>query len=141
MRVSLLVLLLLATGMTHGHEVRHVTIEAPALVTTIRYADDVNVAGAPYEIRPRGQVDPIQMGWTDSQGRIAFASAAPGAYQVSVFTMDGHGVNFELVVDETQTLAAADRPLVERHAGIVAGVGILFGLFGLLMLFQRRSAG
>lgn len=141
MRLLLPCLLLIVTGIVQAHEVQHALTQSSATIITLRYSDDVSVAGAPYEIRPQGEADPVQMGWTDRDGRIAFAPRTPGSYRVSVFTADGHGVNLDVQVDASLTTAHAEAPLVERHARIVAGVGILFGLFGLLMLFYRRRPG
>ena len=141
MRASVILPLLLLSIAVHAHELRYTTTQGSAILIEVTAPGEGGLANAPYEIRAGGASTPVQMGWTTATGRIAFAPAEPGTYQVSVFSAGGHGVNFELEVDEAFTLAATEQPFVARHAKSLIGVSVLFGLFGLLMLFYRRTGG
>ena len=136
--LSLLITIALVPGLTaHAHELQYSTHEGRAILITVGYAGHGALAAAPYEIRRQGETSPVQMGWTDADGRIAFAPRAPGTYQVSVFSEGGHGVNFSLDIEEDLALSGAERPVAARYIKLLVGIGILFGLFGLLMLFYR----
>ena len=143
MRASMIALLLLPlfAATAQAHELHYGTTEGRAILIDVGYPDHGPLAGAPYEIRAKGDAAPVQMGWTDTSGRIAFAPASAGTYQVSVFSEGGHGVNFAFDVGEDFLLADAEQPPIERHLKLLVGVGVILGLFGLLMLFYRRRPG
>lgn len=138
MRASMIVLLLFIAATAQAHELHYSTTEGSAILIDISYPEHGALAGAPYEIRVQGETDPVQMGWTDTHGRIAFAPAMAGTYQVSVFSQGGHGVNVAFEVGEDLLLANAEQPPIARHLKLVVGIGVILGIFGLLMLFYRR---
>jgi hypothetical protein len=55
-----------------------------------------------------------------------------------VFSEDGHGLDIALETGPGWTLAGAERPLFERYARVLVGVGVLLGIFGAISLFYRR---
>jgi hypothetical protein len=81
-----------------------------------------------------------QVGRTDRNGRIVFVPDRPGTWRVRAFSEDGHGV------DETVAVDAVAGPRrgspADRTSRIIAGLGIILGLFGGIALFyRRRGAG
>lgn len=139
MRASMIVLLMLMASSANAHELHYSTTEGRAILIEISYPDHGALSGAPYEIRAAGETAPVQMGWTDAHGRIAFAPLSAGTYHVSVFSEGGHGVNVSVEVDENLAVTASTRAPIERHLKILVGIGVLLGIFGLLMLFYRRK--
>jgi hypothetical protein len=76
---------------------------------------------------------PVWKGKTDDDGRFSFSPERAGKWRVVV--ADGIGHRAELFLDEGAVPFPA-RP--DRFARVLAGVGFLFGLFGLWVLFRRR---
>ena len=81
----------------------------------------------------------FQSGRTDVLGRITFLPDQAGEWRVKVYSEDGHGVDLVLPLDEHSEASGMDQPLFTRYARIVAGVGIILGVFGLISLVRRRG--
>lgn len=138
-RAPLLGLLLALAATSEAHDLQYTTTSATALVVTLGYPDGSPFSYEQFEVYPLGQEVPFQVGRTDAQGRLAFLPPGPGRYQVRAMSQDGHGQVFEVEADAAGLLVAADRPLYERYQRLFVGLGVLLGLFGLLMLFYRRK--
>jgi nickel transport protein len=76
---------------------------------------------------------PAWKGKTDDDGRFSFSPDRAGKWQVVV--ADGIGHRAELVLEEGAVPFPAPP---DRYARVLAGVGFLFGVFGLWVLFRRR---
>jgi nickel transport protein len=124
-----------------AHDLQYTTISATALVVTLVYPDGSPFSYESFEVYPLGNEIPFQVGRTDARGRLAFLPPGPGRYQVRAMSQDGHGLVFEVEADAAGLLVVADRPLYERYQRLFVGLGLLLGLFGLLMLFYRRKIG
>lgn len=134
--------LLLALAVNgEAHDLQYTTTSATAVVVTLGYPDGSPFSYETFEVYPLGQEIPFQTGRTDARGRLAFLPPGPGRYQVRAMSQDGHGLVVEVEADAADLLAAAERPLYERYQRLFVGLGILLGLFGLLMLFYRRKIG
>ncbi len=123
-----------------GHGVHHEVGAARAVVVTMEYRHDQPMAHAAYEVFRQGDEQPYQKGETDALGRITFLPDRADAWRVRVHSRDGHGQEVKLTTDAAATPSSAGEQEAhdDRHERIVAGVGILFGLFGLIALFLRR---
>jgi nickel transport protein len=132
---------LLATLATPGwaHDLHYTTTTATATLISLQYPNGKGFAYEAYEIYPKGADIPIQVGRTDAGGRIAFVPTEPGAYRLRVFSEDGHGLDVTLEIGPDHLLREMDRPLIDRYQRVLVGLGILLGLFGLIMLFYRRK--
>jgi nickel transport protein len=131
-----LALLLLALPVG-AHELQHEITTQEATVVSLRYADGTPFAYEAYEIGPRGAELPLQSGRSDAQGRIAFIAPETGRYTLRAWSEDGHGTVLD--IDATPGAQRAGDGVTDRTLKILAGVGILFGVFGVLALFKRRT--
>ncbi|MBM4116257.1 hypothetical protein FJ251_00700 [bacterium] len=149
-----------AAGRAHAHGVRHAVSHASAVVVTIRHVDGAPLVGAQYRMFAPGADSPFQSGRTDAAGRVGFLPDRPGEWRLTAASEDGHGADIAIAIDSSLAVplaadstvaarppllmipgsaaAAKVRPLWDRAAPIVAGVGLLFGLFGVVVLFARR---
>lgn len=135
----LLCFLLLLPAVLRAHELRYEVAEGRAVSVQIFSSSSTGLAGQAYEIyRPGEKDEPFQSGRTDAHGRLVFLPDRPGEWRITVFSEDGHGLDFLLRTDASGTVEPADRPLLDRHAGLVIGVALIFGLFGLVNLTARR---
>jgi nickel transport protein len=76
----------------------------------------------------------FRQGKLDGEGRFSFYPDRPGGWRVVV--KDGRGHRSELVL-EGEIPSSLVRP--DRLSRILAGVGFLFGLFGLWAFYLRRT--
>ncbi len=121
-----------------AHEVLQRVARQEAVVVTLQYADGSPFAYELYEVLPPGETLPFQTGRADALGRVAFLPDRPGEWRVKTSSEDGHGAELSIAVDTAGAAAASPRSLWERAGRLVAGVAILFGLFGVVTLFARR---
>lgn len=139
MRRLVFLLLLAASAALNAHELHYTAASGEAVVLRVFYADAKGFAFEAYEISRDGEALPVQVGRTDAQGRIAFLPDGAGTWRLKAFTEDGHGLDVRFTTDAAAQLDALDKPFYERHARILVGVGLIFGVFGLLSLFIRRK--
>jgi nickel transport protein len=137
MRALLLLCVLGLAAPAPAHELRHEVEVREATVVTLRYADGTPFAFEAYELAVAGAQSPLQTGRSDALGRIAFVAPEPGRYTLRSWSEDGHGALLSL---EAGPGAGAPAPSgADRGLKILAGVGILFGVFGVLALLKRRT--
>ena len=121
-----------------AHDLRHSIEEGAAVTVKLFFADGNEFSFESYEVYRAGEEIPFQVGRTDALGRIVFLPDRAGTWRVKAFSEDGHGADLSLTTGAQGAIESADRPLFERHARLVVGVSINFGIFGLLSLFARR---
>lgn len=128
-------------GPALAHEVHVETARQPAAVLRLTYADGEPFAFEAYELYLPGKETPEQVGRTNAQGQIIFLPGQQSAWRVKAFSADGHGIDQRMEFTPTPAegtaapVASAQPPRAWQFA---AGLGILFGLFGLVQLFLRR---
>lgn len=134
---------LLACPAAGAHELKVDSQRETASVVRLSWADGQPFAFEAYELYLPGQEVPTQLGRTDARGRIVFLPGANREWRIKAFSADGHGVDQLLQVDATDggdaagsgSAAGGDKP---RALLLAAGLGVVFGLFGLVQLFVRR---
>lgn len=121
-----------------AHDLHHEVSQGQAVVIRLSYADDTPFAFVAYEIYPKDEKLPVQVGRTDARGRIAFLPERAGAWRIKAYSEDGHGLDFALTTDAA-SIVASDQPLYERYGRIVVGVALILGLFGFISLYLKRK--
>jgi nickel transport protein len=129
-------------GPALAHEVHVETAHQSAAVLRLTYADGEPFAFEAYELYLPGKEVPEQVGRTNAQGQIIFLPGQQSAWRVKAFSADGHGIDQRM--EFTPTPAEGAGPPVPsaqppRAWQLATGLGILFGLFGLVQLFSRRT--
>jgi nickel transport protein len=133
---TLLICLTAARGA--AHEVDHAVARTDAVVVTLSHEDGETFSNEAYEVIGPGDSNPFQTGRTDANGRITFVPDRTGTWRVRAFSEDGHGVDFTIDVDDLE-MAAEARRSPGRGLGIpLAGVFVIFALFGILSLFLKK---
>jgi nickel transport protein len=128
-------------GPALAHEVHVETARQPAAVLRLTYADGEPFAFEAYELYLPGREIPEQVGRTNAHGQIVFLPGQQLTWRVKAFSADGHGIDQRMEFTPTSAAGtaapvASARP--PRAWLLAAGLGILFGLFGLVQLFLRR---
>lgn len=123
-----------------AHEVNAELGSLPVTVVSLSYGDGEAFSYEQYEVLVEGGTVPVQTGRTDARGRAAILPVPGKRLLFRVASKDGHGAS--LTLEATPEAAAAtatgDGPGAPRWLLVLAGGGILFGLFGLLQLLLRR---
>lgn len=126
-----------------AHEVHGRQQLLPMTVITLTYADGKPFAYEQFELTAQGAETPSQVGRTDALGRVAVLPVPGKSLELVATSKDGHGTRLTLPANDSNAVPPA--PTVTetpRWMMLVSGVGILFGVFGLLQLFwhSRRTA-
>ncbi|HET7833682.1 MAG TPA: ABC transporter permease [Gallionella sp.] len=142
MRAVVFVFLTLFCGAALAHEIRVDTTQQAATVIRLTYADGRPFTFEAYELYLPGKDIPEQVGRTNAQGQIIFLSGNQTEWRIKAFSADGHGVDQQMKLaapsaGSTSTLNASAEP--PRALLLAAGLGVLFGVFGLVQLSMRRK--
>ena len=134
--------LLLPFGV-HAHAMLHEVVDGEAVTLRLSYGGADQPLFEPYEVFAPGLETPFQSGRVNALGELSFRPDRPGTWRVRVATEDGHGAVIRLEIDEAGV--AASMPTQHGHAHeywprVVAALGYLLGVFGLLALWRARRA-
>jgi nickel transport protein len=138
----LLLCLALLSCSAWGHEIKLELSQQAAAVVQLAYADGQPFAFEAYELYHPNKEVPEQVGRTNGEGQIVFLPGTRTDWRLKAVSADGHGVDQILKV----SIAATDgnhQPCqttgLPRTLLLVVGLGILFGLFGVVQLFLRKK--
>jgi nickel transport protein len=140
-----ILLLGLLAGSAMAHEVHLAQSQQTAAVVRLTYADGKPFAFEAYELYPVGQEIPAQVGRTNGDGQVIFLPGTQGDWRLKAYSADGHGVDQSLKVSGGSGEAVAagnagNAGELPRGLLLAAGLGIVFGLFGLVQLFFRKKS-
>ena len=122
-----------------AHEVKVEISKQDAAVVRLTYADGQPFTYEAYELYQPGKDIPEQVGRTNAQGQIVFLPGAQTEWRVKAYSADGHGIDQKLHVVAGGSVVAASGGELPRPLLLLAGLGIVFGIFGLVQLFFRRK--
>lgn len=139
------VLLLALAGAWSGpvvaHALLHEVVEGEAVIVRLDFAGADRPVFEPYEVFAPGSAQPFQAGRVNSLGEVAFRPNEPGTWRLRVFTEDGHGADITLQVDAVGAVTTAGGSSAHAHGywlRVLAALGYLLGVFGLLVLWRQR---
>jgi nickel transport protein len=128
-------------GQALAHDLQHSIDEGAAVSVKLFFADGRYFDFESYEVYRAGDEIPYQVGRTDAQGRVVFLPDRAGTWRIKAFSEDGHGADFSFATGAMNDIGEANKSFLERHLRIIAGVSVIFGVFGLVNLFSRRGWG
>ena len=123
------------------HEVVLEATRGDAVLLDLRHHDGSPFSHESYEIRPEGGEVAFQSGRTDANGRIAFAPGRASTWRLVARSEDGHGIDTSFETTGPGSVEIAPRSPFDRFPRIVAGVGVILGIFGLWQLLAGRTRG
>ncbi|MDD5058269.1 MAG: ABC transporter permease [Sideroxydans sp.] len=138
MRAAIL-LLAIFSAQVSAHEIKVEISKQDAAVVRLSYADGNPFTFEAYEIYQPGKDIPEQVGRTNAQGQIVFLPGAQTEWRIKAYSADGHGIDQPLHVAPGGSAVSAGRSEMPRPLLLFAGLGIVFGIFGLIQLFFRRK--
>jgi hypothetical protein len=140
-RLFALALVLAATAVSAGicaaHGARCDVIAGAAAIKAY-YDNGSPMAFCDTEIfRPGDDSEAFHMGSTDCHGTFGFVPDTTGTWKVTVDDGMGHMARAEVVVGPDRVSGGGSES-VGRAQGVIVGVAVIFGLFGVLALFYCR---
>ncbi len=138
-RLLVAVMLIGVSSLALGHRMDHEIATAEAQVLSLSHPFGQQPVFEPYQIFAPDAEVAFQNGRTDALGRISFLPDRPGRWRVVVTTEDGHGLEVRVRVDEALGVTEVEGPARNSLVNILAGVGYLLGLAGLLVLWRKRK--
>lgn len=132
--------LLLPVG-AEAHAMLHEVVDGEAVTLRLSYGGADQPLFGPYEVFAPGLETSFQSGRVNALGEVSFRPDRPGTWRVRVATEDGHGAVIRLEVDEAGVAAALSTEHGHAHGHwprVVAALGYLLGVFGLLALWRAR---
>jgi len=136
---AVILLLVVFCAPAWAHEVKVEITKQDAAVVSLSYADGKPFTYEAYEIYQSGKDIPEQVGRTNAQGQIVFLPGAQTEWRVKAFSADGHGIDQQLHVAAGAGGKTSGSGGLPRSLLLFAGLGIVFGIFGLIQLFFRRK--
>ena len=143
LRAGLLLAGLLATTAVHGHAVLHEVVAGDTVTVRFSFPGGEQPGFEPYDVFAPGAETPFQSGRVNALGEVSFRPDRAGAWRLRVITADGHGADIELELDAAGAVAAVHAQHGHAHGywtRVLAGLGYLLGIFGLLVIWQQRRA-
>jgi nickel transport protein len=132
--------MLALTRHLHAHTVNY-DVQQKGISVRIFYTADDPANYAEYELFGPEDAVPYATGRTDKRGFLCFLPDRKGEWKVKVLGESSHGfhgVTVSVNVNEAMDVESFKKPLVARHTKLVAGISIIFGLFGLMSLLANR---
>jgi nickel transport protein len=136
--VTLALFLPLLSAPATAHEVLHEVEDSQSVVVHLFYADGTPFSYESCEARFANEDVPYVVGFTDANGRFAFVPDRAGTWRIQATSEDGHGAEITLEVDASLAAVSRGGSVADRFLRILAGVGLLLGIFGVLSLTRRR---
>ena len=125
-------------GQALAHDLQHRIDEAAAVSVELLFADGSAFALESYEVYRAGDEIPFQVGRTDARGRVVFLPDRAGTWRIKAFSEDGHGADFSFSTGAKGDVKVGSESFLDRHLRIIAGISVIFGVFGLIGLLSRR---
>lgn len=140
--ICLWIFLMAASGIAHAHAIFHEATRKEAVVIAARYDDGEPASYAQVKVTsPKGGKIEHQNGRTDKNGCFAFLPDLPGQWKITIDDGLGHRIDTELVVKNASGIQNKQDPLrvFPMWQGVVTGLSLIFGFFGVLMYFRVRK--
>lgn len=118
-------------------------VSTGGMAVIARYSDGKPMSYARVKITAPEGGPSFQSGRTDRNGRFCFYPDGPGTWTVVVDDEMGHRLTLQVPVGENRGSTAATsvgggNSVAPRWMGAVAGIGIIFGLTGIVMAIKSR---
>lgn len=128
-----------------GHGTEGFIEKAQGILVSAGYDDGEPMSYAEVEIIGPNSEIPFQKGRTDRNGMFMFRPDLTGLWQIVVLDGMGHRLALEWEIADVNNgfKAATPMKMVSREAsppqGIIMGMSIIFGLFGIVYGWKARS--
>lgn len=136
---GILLLLLMWCEQASAHEIKVKISKQDAAVVRLSFADGSPFTFESYELFQPDKDIPAQVGRTNAEGQIVFLSGAQTEWRVKAYSGDGHGIDKLVKVEAGGASSSTGSGELPRPLVMLSGIGIVFGIFGVIQLFFRKK--
>ena len=123
-----------------AHSVQYKVSHKNAVVIKIFFPDGTPFSYEKFEIySPDNTKIPYQVGRTDKYGRIIFIPDKVGNWTIKAFSEDGHGIIDKIYISKLNNMNDYSDSSLDYFFKIVAGILIIFLIYGTLYITIRRK--
>ncbi len=141
--LSLLVILLPLSVSAHGTGYRQLPNTKAVSVEFYYSTGEPMLFSEVLVFSPQDKQMEFQNGRTDKKGRFSFYPDCSGNWQITVKDEMGHSVNAHFNVTELKNgdsqAASQTSEKMPLAQGVATGIGIIFGIFGIMTIFNKRK--
>ena len=141
MKFILLIFLCVIFGFAHG--VSYTVNDGKAIIISANFTQNTPVAYGKIDIYEGDSAIALLHGQTDSYGKFAFLPPKSGVYRVELTAFSDHGEHkseFSVTVNDDFSVEKYDELAYIKYQGILSAIGLLLGIFGILVLIKSRKS-
>lgn len=138
--LCIMMLLLLIYSGAEAHSI-HYQVENKGISVRVFYSPEEPASYSQYEIFGPEDKIPYKKGRSDKNGFVSFLPDRAGKWIIKVSGESDHGhhgVQVEVIVNEGLYMETFKKPLMARYNMLIAGLGFIFGIFGLWTLLKSK---
>ncbi|ARR01114.1 MULTISPECIES: hypothetical protein [Campylobacter] len=140
MKFILLIFLCVIFGFAHG--VSYTVNDGKAIIISANFTQNTPVAYGKIDIYEGDSAIALLHGQTDSYGKFAFLPPKSGIYRIELTAFSDHGEHkseFSVTVNDDFSVEKYDELAYVKYQGVLSVIGVLFGIFGILVLVKHRK--
>jgi len=137
--IATLFIFVIAAHPAYAHDLQYDVSRDQVVVVKFFFGDGMDFSYESYEIYRPDESIPFQTGRTDALGRLSLLPDRKGTWHLKLFSESGHGLDFTLDIDKDGVIEDIKKPLYSKYLKVITGIGIIFGIFGIMKLFIKRN--
>ena len=141
MKFILLIFLCVIFGFAHG--VSYAVNTGKAIIISANFTKNTPVAYGKIDIYEGDSAIALLHAQTDAYGKFAFLPPKSGVYRVELTAFSDHGEHkseFSVTVNDDFSVEKYDELAYIKYQGILSAIGLLLGIFGILVLIKSRKS-
>ncbi|CUU71861.1 Uncharacterised protein [Campylobacter hyointestinalis] len=141
MKFVLMAFLCVVFGFAHG--VSYAVNTGKAIIISANFTKNTPVAYGKIDIYEGDSAIALLHAQTDAYGKFAFLPPKSGVYRVELTAFSDHGEHkseFSVTVNDNFSVEKYDELVYIKYHGILSAIGLLLGIFGILVLIKSRKS-
>lgn len=137
-----LILLIFALNFALAHGISYSVKESNAIVLSANFSQNIPVSFGEVKIYFEDSALAMIKGQTDENGKFAFLPPKAGNYRAEITGNSDHGehkIEFNIEINSNFGVSKYDELAFARYQGILSVLGLIFGLFGVIVIIKNRS--
>lgn len=123
----------------HGHGIELELITGGHGIRAYFYKGDPIASAGVRVWAPGNDSEPFQEGWTDANGCFMFYPHTGGTWRIDIDDGMGHVARKVIEVSPDGVVSSRAPYRGSRVQGVITGLSVIFGLFGIYALRRRRG--
>lgn len=141
MKFVLMAFLCVVFSFAHG--VSYAVNTGKAIIISANFTKNTPVAYGKIDIYEGDSAIALLHAQTDAYGKFAFLPPKSGVYRVELTAFSDHGEHkseFSVTVNDNFSVEKYDELAYIKYQGILSAIGLLLGIFGILVLIKSRKS-